>query len=52
VNADDVREALKKGDSINLMGEHTVAIAVELGLIDRKDCIMIGHVPHVQIYSL
>ncbi|MCX6697727.1 MAG: DUF424 domain-containing protein [Methanoregula sp.] len=52
VNADDVREALKKGDSINLMGERTVAIAVELGLIDRKDCIMIGHVPHVQIYSL
>ena len=52
VNADEVKRALTKGDSINLMGERAVAIAIELGLASRADCIMIGSVPHVQIYRL
>ena len=52
VNTDEVRAALNKGDSINLMGERAVAIAIELGLASRADCIMIGSVPHVQIYRL
>ena len=52
VNADEVRGALNKGDSINLMGERAVAIAIELGLASRADCIMIGSIPHVQIYRL
>ena len=52
VNADEVKAALNKGDSINLMGERAVAIAIELGQVSRNDCIMIGSVPHVQIYRL
>jgi hypothetical protein len=52
VNADEVKAALNKGDSINLMGERAVAIAIKQGLVSRKDCIMIGSVPHVQIYRL
>ncbi|MFA5332379.1 MAG: DUF424 domain-containing protein [Methanoregula sp.] len=47
-----VEEALRHGDNINLMGERAVAIAVKLGLIGRADCIMIGSIPHAQIYRL
>ena len=47
-----VCEALAKGDNINLMGERATGIAVKMGLISRADCIMIGSVPHAQIYQL
>ena len=47
-----VTEALAKGDNINLMGERATGIAVKMGLITRADCIMIGSVPHAQIYRL
>ncbi|MFA5236825.1 MAG: DUF424 domain-containing protein [Methanoregula sp.] len=45
-----VIEALRKGDNANIIGERSVGVAVKLGLISRADCIMIGNVPHVQIY--
>ncbi|MGA2161906.1 MAG: DUF424 domain-containing protein [Methanoregula sp.] len=45
-----VTEALSRGDNINLMGERSVGVAVKLGLVSRADCIIIGSVPHVQIY--
>jgi len=51
-NAAEVREALTKGDSVNLMGECAVSVAIEAGLATRKDCIMIGTIPHLQIYRL
>lgn len=47
-----VSEALRTGANINLMGERAVAVAVKMGLITRADCIMIGDVPHAQIYQL
>ena len=47
-----VREALAKGDNINLMGERAVGVAVKMGLVTRADCIMIGSIPHAQIYRL
>ena len=52
VNADEVKEVLKKAENINLMGERSVALAIESGLATRSDCIMIGKIPHVQIYRL
>lgn len=47
-----VSEALRAGGNINLIGERAVAVAIKMGLITRADCIMIGSVPHVQIYEL
>jgi hypothetical protein len=47
-----VTEALRTGGNINLMGERSVAVAIKMGLITRADCIMIGSVPHAQIYQL
>ncbi len=48
----EVREALAHACNINLMGERAVAIAIEMGLLSRGGCIMIGTVPHAQIYEL
>lgn len=49
---DEVRIALEKAETINLMGRRSVSIAIEMGLITRSGCIMIGEIPHAQVYSL
>ncbi|HVN74462.1 MAG TPA: DUF424 family protein [Methanoregula sp.] len=49
---DDVKSALAKASSINLMGERSVNVAIGMGLITREGCIMIGKIPHAQIYQL
>jgi len=49
---EDVRAALNNAGNINLMGERAVSLAVAMGLITRSNCIMIGKIPHVQIYQL
>jgi hypothetical protein len=48
----EVREALKRAGNINLIGERSVNIAIEMGLIAQSGCMMIGKVPHAQIYQL
>ncbi len=48
----EVREALKNAGNINLMGERCVSLAIEMGLVTRSGCIMIGKIPHAQIYQL
>jgi hypothetical protein len=48
----DVREALKHAGNINLIGERSVNLAIDMGLITRSGCMMIGNVPHAQIYQL
>ena len=52
VSEDEVRSALEKAGNINLMGERAVNVAISLGLITRSECIMIGNVPHAQIYQV
>ena len=49
---DMVRDALKKAGNINLMGKRSVSIAIDMGLITPSGCIMIGEIPHAQVYSL
>ena len=49
---DMVRAALKKAGNINLMGKRSVSIAIDMGLITQSGCIMIGEIPHAQVYSL
>jgi hypothetical protein len=47
---EEVRKALKNACNINLMGERATAIAIEMGLTTKDCCIMIGRVPHAQIF--
>jgi hypothetical protein len=49
---DEVRNALKHAGSINLIGERSVNLAIEMGLVTKSGCMMIGNVPHAQIYQL
>jgi len=49
---DEVKAALAKADNINLMGERSVNVAIRMGLITRSGCIMIGTIPHAQIYEV
>ena len=51
-SADEVRDALKNAVNANIMGERAVAIAIELGLVSRAGCIMMGSVPHALIFRL
>lgn len=48
----EIREALKNAENINLIGERAVRLATDMGLIDAGTCIMIGKVPHAQVYCL
>jgi len=49
---EEVREALRCAANANLMGERTIRIAIDMGLVTRAGCIMIGSVPHAQLYQL
>jgi hypothetical protein len=49
---DMVRAALKKAGNINLMGKRSVSIAIDMGLVTQSGCIMIGEIPHAQVYLL
>jgi uncharacterized protein len=48
----EVTAALTRAGNINLIGERAVGIAVGMGLVDRSTCIMIGKIPHAQVYQL
>jgi len=52
VSADEVRKALANAENANLMGKRTVALALEMGLIHRSSCIMLGDVPHAQVFRI
>jgi hypothetical protein len=52
VTENEIREALKNAGNINIIGERSVNLAIEMGLLTRSGCIMIGKVPHAQIYRL
>jgi len=49
---DEVRNALMNAGNINLVGERSVGIAIGMGLLEKSGCMMIGTVPHAQIYRL
>ena len=51
-NEEEVRSALEKAGNINLIGERAVTVAISMGFVTRSDCIMIGKVPHAQIYRV
>jgi hypothetical protein len=50
--ADEVGKLLIASDNVNIMGERSVALAIELGLVGKDGCIRIGSVPHAQIIRI
>ncbi|MCC7565394.1 MAG: DUF424 domain-containing protein [Methanomicrobiaceae archaeon] len=49
---DEVRRELAHAENVNLMGRRAVDLAVRMGLIEESGCIMIGCVPHAQIFRI
>jgi hypothetical protein len=49
---EEVSHALSTAGNINLIGERSVGVAIRMGLLTEAGCIMIGAVPHAQIYEL
>jgi hypothetical protein len=47
---EEVRNAIQRAGTINLMGERCVSLAIEMGYLERSGCIMLGTVPHAQIF--
>jgi len=52
VAEEEVREALMCATNANIIGKRVVALAIAMGLIAEEDCIMIGDVPHAQIFGI
>jgi hypothetical protein len=50
--AEEVSKLLLAADNVNIMGERSVALAVEIGLVEKNGCIRIGSVPHAQVIRL
>ena len=49
---EEVGRALSGATNANIIGRRVVALAVALGLVSEEDCIMIGGVPHAQIFGI
>ena len=49
---EEVIEHLKKSTSVNLVGDESVAIAIELGLVNKDQVLYIQNIPLVQIYKV
>lgn len=49
---DSVLAALTTASSANLLGKRVCDLAIAAGLLDKESCIMIGDIPHAQIYGL
>lgn len=52
VDEEEVRKALCDAANANIIGKRAVALAIAMDLITEADCIMIGDVPHVQIFRV
>ncbi len=49
---EEVRTILETASNANLIGERCVALAVEMGFVERSGCIMLGTVPHAQVFRI
>ena len=52
VNAETLKEYLKKATIANLVGEETVNCAIEAGIVDPDCVIRIQNVPHAQMVRM
>jgi len=49
---EEVRSAMLLASCINLMGKRAFALARELDLVDEKSYVLIGDIPHAQIFRI
>jgi len=49
---EEVRKILQGASNANLVGERCVALAMEMGIVERSGCVMLGKVPHAQVFRI
>ncbi|MDD3373200.1 DUF424 domain-containing protein [Methanoculleus bourgensis] len=49
---EEVGRALADATNANIIGKRVVAIAIALGLVREEDCVMIGDIPHAQVFGI
>lgn len=49
---EEIRDILKEGGNMNLVGEKVIGLAVEEGIVNEDDVIEIQGVKHAQVYSV
>ncbi|MDD1653919.1 MAG: DUF424 domain-containing protein [Methanomicrobiales archaeon] len=49
---EEVRKSLAAASNANLIGERCVALAMEMGVVERSGCVMLGKVPHAQVFRI
>lgn len=47
---DEVKEGIQSASNCNLIGKKAIRIAIECGILDENGYMMVGNVPHAQIY--
>lgn len=52
VSKETFQEQLKEATIANLVGEDTIALAIELGLVDEESILRIDGVPHAQLVKM
>ncbi len=52
VGEEEVKEAMMTAATINLFGEKAMALARSLDLVDEGSFILIGGIPHAQVFRL
>jgi len=52
IKEEELKKILKEADSVNLIGKKCVNVALKIGLINNSDIILIGKIPHIQIYKI
>jgi hypothetical protein len=48
----EVRRILAGAANANLIGERCIALAVEMGIVEQSGCMMLGTVPHAQVFQI
>ena len=49
VSDDHVKEIMASSDNLNIVGEKSIALAIELGLIDKDHVRRIAKIPYAQV---
>ena len=49
---EEIIRALKSAANANIIGEKVCSIALKAGIIDKDTIILIGNIPHAQIYGV
>ena len=48
---DEIRKIIAGAANLNLIGKKTIKTAIECDVVEEDTCLMIGDVPHVQIFG-